>query len=52
MQDTIGDTLGLAASAGDKADPLASSLKRVVEKTKVIVDFIDKTAKVGPAITA
>jgi hypothetical protein len=51
MQDSVGDARGPAASAGEIANPLATSLKRVVEKTKVIVDFIDKAAKVGTAVT-
>jgi hypothetical protein len=50
MRDSVGDALGRAASAGDVANPLATSLKRVLEKTKIIVDFIDKTAKVGTAV--
>jgi len=50
MRDFVDDALGLAASAGDTATPLANSLKQVVEKTKVIVDFIDNTAKVSIAV--
>ena|ERR1700733_10146129 len=50
MRDSVDDALGPAASAGDVVSPLANSLKQVVEKTKVIVDFIDNTAKVSIAI--
>jgi hypothetical protein len=47
MRDGVGDAPGLAAPVVGVASPLANSLKQVVEKTKVIVAFIDKTAKVS-----
>src|ERR1700735_5030635 len=47
MRDSVDDALALAS---DAASPLANSLKRVVEKTKVVVDFIDNTAKVSIAV--
>jgi hypothetical protein len=50
MRDHVGDALGLVAPAVDVVTPLANSLQQVVEKTKFIVDFIDKTAKVCIAV--
>jgi len=47
MQDSVGDAVALAASASAAASPLANALERVMEKTKVIVDFLDKAAKVS-----
>ena len=43
MQDAVDDAVGLAASAKD----VAGSIKQIVEKTKVIADFIDEAAKVS-----
>ena len=50
VQDSVDDAVGLAASADAMASPLVNSLKQVVNKTKFIVDFIDKTAKVSVAL--
>jgi hypothetical protein len=48
-RDPLGDSLALAASASGSAvvSPLANALKNVVEKTKVVVDFLDEAAKVS-----
>jgi len=50
IPDSIGDAVVLAASVDAMASPLVNSLKQVVNKTKFIVDFIDKTAKVSIAL--
>jgi len=50
IPDSIGDAVVLAASADAMASPLVNSLKQVVNKTKFIVDFIDKTTKVSIAL--
>ena len=50
VQDSVDDAVGLAASADAMASPLVNSLKQVVNKTKFIVDFIDKTAKVSVSL--
>ena len=47
IQDSVGNAVGLAASANAMTSPLVNSLKQIVDKTKFIVDFIDKTAKVS-----
>jgi hypothetical protein len=47
IQDSVDNAVGLAASANAVTSPLVHSLKQMVDKTKIIVDFIDKTAKVS-----
>jgi len=47
MRDSVDDAVALAASASAVASPLANALEHVVEKTKAIVDFLDKAAKVS-----
>jgi hypothetical protein len=50
MQDTVDDTVALAASASAAVSPLVNALERVVGKTKAIVDFLDKAAKVSTIV--
>jgi len=47
MQDAVDDVVGLAASENDVAGAVTISIKQIVEKTKVIADFIDEAAKVS-----
>jgi hypothetical protein len=47
IQDAVDDAVGLAASTKDVAGPVTISIKQIVEKTKVIADFIDEAAKVS-----
>jgi hypothetical protein len=47
IQDAVDDALGLAAPATDIVGPVTISIKQIVQKTKVIVDFIDEAAKVS-----
>lgn len=47
MPDSVDDVLAATTSASAVASPLVVSFKHVLDKTKVIVDFIDKTAKVS-----
>jgi len=50
IQGSIDDAITLAAHADAMASPLVDSLKQVVNKTKFIVDSINKTAKVSIAL--
>jgi hypothetical protein len=52
IQDAVDDAIGLAASTKDVAGPVTISIKQIVEKTKVIADFIDDTAKVCISLQA
>jgi len=47
MRNAVDDAVALAACASAAASPIANALERVMEKTKVIVDFLDKAAKVN-----
>ena len=45
VQNVIDSTIAI----GDLTSGVVSSLKQVVDKTKIVVDFVDKTAKVRVA---
>ena len=46
IPEPIQNVIDSAAPVGDLANGVVNSLKQVVDKTKVVVDFVDKTAKV------
>ena len=47
IHDSVDNAVGLVASANAMTSPLVNSLKQMVDKTKFIVDVVDKTAKVS-----
>ena len=49
IPESVQNVIDSTTAIGDLASGVVSSLKQVVDKTKIVVDFVDKTAKVRVA---
>ena len=49
IPEPVQNVIDSAAAVGDLTSGVVNSLKQVVDKTKVVVDFVNKTAKVCAA---
>ena len=50
IPETVQDVIVSAAAVQDLGGGIMNSLKQVVDKTKIVVDFVDKVAKVSIAV--
>ena len=50
ISETVQDVIVSAAAVQDLGGGIMNSLKQVVDKTKIVVDFVDKVAKVCIAV--